>query len=117
MFAQHTFIAKQHHVALESTIRNHSVASHLSAQMVVTMYRLALDGLTGPVKADGYAVSILSTVLPSPGIKLCAITDVKSGLYLQLAKVGDRQPLLTLGQKWVMESAVAEHGNIATTLW
>ena len=114
MFAQYTYIAPQHHVSLESTIRNHSVVSGINAQLLAKMYKLALDGLTQAVKEDGLFVSRLT----DGNVFLSAITDAKTGLYLQLASVkGQPTNYLTVGQKWAMEQFSPAHGNVATTLW
>jgi len=116
MFEQYAYIPKQHHVSLASTIRNHSVSSVATAPLLAKMYRYALDGLAGPVemKELGFATSLFVT---ADGIKVSSVTATQSGLWIQLARVGDKPPLLTLGQKWIMESGNATLGNTATSLW
>ena len=114
MFAQYTYIAQQHHVALESCIRTHSVVSGINAQLLAKMYKLALDGLTQVVKEDGLFISRLT----DGNTFLSAVTDSKTGLYIQLATVkGQQTNYLTLGQKWAMEQFSPAHGNVATVLW
>jgi len=114
MFGHYPYIAKQHHVALESAIRNHSVVSPINAPLLANMYRLALDGLKQPTLGDGFFTSSLH----AGNVVLSSVTEAKSGLWLQLAKV-DSQPsaYLTLGQKWAMEQYVPAHGNVSTTFW
>jgi hypothetical protein len=114
MFGHYPYIGKQHHVALESAVRNHSVTSAINAQLLAQMYKLALEGLKQPVTETGFYASSLH----AGNIVLSSVTDAKSGLWLQLAKV-DRQPnpFLTLGQKWAMEQPVLAHGNVSTVFW
>ena len=94
MFGHYTYIAKQHIVALESAV--------------------ALDGLKAPVQPEGYYTSSLR----AGNITLSSVTDAKTGIWLQLAKVeGQAYPYLTLGQKWAMEQYVPAHGNVSTIFW
>jgi len=115
MFGHYPFIAKQHHVALESAIRNHSVVSGINGPLLAKMYQLALDGLKQPaVGGDGFFTSSLR----AGNITLSSVTEAKTGLWLQLAKVeGQTGNYLTLGQKWAMEQFVPAHGNVSTTFW
>ena len=114
MFGHYPFIAKQHHVALESAIRNHSVVSGINAGMLAKMYQLALDGLKAPVQVEGYYTSSLK----AGNITLSSVTEAKTGIWLQLAKVeGQAYPYLTLGQKWAMESLSPAMGNVSTVFW
>jgi phage gp16-like protein len=120
MFAHYPYIAKQHYVALESAIRNHSVISSINASLLAKMYKLALDGLTTGVKEDGFFTSSLAVDARLTGVAMTvsSVTDAKSGLWIQLAKVeGQAQAYLTLGQKWAMEQLVPAHGNVSTIFW
>jgi len=114
MFGHFPFIQVQHHVALESAIRNHSIVSSISAQMLARMYKLAVEGLKQPVQETGFFTSSLR----AGNITLSSVTEAKSGLWLQLAKVeGQPNPYLTVGQKWAMESHSPAHGNVSTLFW
>lgn len=113
MFAHYQYIAVQHHVALESAIRNHSVVSGITAPLMAKMYQIAINGLQGPSTETGFHTSSLR----SGNIILSSVTDAKTGLWLQLARVDGKANYLTLGQKWVMEQFVPAHGNVSTILW
>jgi len=114
MFGHYPYIAKQHYVALEAAIRNHSVVSGISAPSLAKMYQLAIEGLRAPVQADGFFTSSLR----AGNITLSSVTEAKTGLWLQLAKVeGQASNYLTVGQKWAMEQFVPAHGNVSTTFW
>lgn len=114
MFGHYTYIGKQHHVALESAIRNHSIVTSISAPLLAKMYLLALQGLQSPVAENGFCTSSLR----AGNITLSSVTEAKTGLWLQLAKVTDQpSPFLTLGQKWAMESHNQAAGNTSTAFW
>ena len=114
MFGQYPYIGKQHHVALESTIRNHSVTSSINAQLLAKMYRLALDGLQKPLTQT----SFFTSTLHAGTVVLSSVTDIKSGLWLQLAKVENQpDPYLTVGQKWAQETLLPALGNTSTVFW
>lgn len=114
MFGHYQYIGKQHHVALESAIRNHSVVTTINAPLLAKMYQLALQGLQSPLTETGFHTSSLR----AGNITLSSVTEAKSGLWLQLAKVeGQPNPFLTIGQKWAMEQPVAAHGNVSTIFW
>ena len=114
MFGHYTYIAKQHIVALESAVRNHSVVSGINGPLLAKMYQVALGGLKAPVQPEGYYTSSLR----AGNITLSSVTDAKTGIWLQLAKVeGQAYPYLTLGQKWAMEQYVPAHGNVSTIFW
>ena len=114
MFGHYPFIAPQHHVALESAIRNHSVVSGINAPLLAKMYQLAVSGLTQPITHEGYYTSSLR----AGNVVLSSVTEAKTGLWLQLAKVVDQpHPYLTLGQKWAMESHSPAMGNVSTVFW
>lgn len=113
MFAHYPYIAVQHHVALESAIRNHSVVSGITAPLMAKMYQIAINGLQSPATETGFHTSSLR----SGNIVLSSVTDAKTGLWLQIARVDGKANYLTLGQKWVMEQFVPAHGNVSTTLW
>lgn len=115
MFHQYTYIAKQHHVALESAIRNHSIVSSISAPLLAKMYELALTGLKQPIQSEGF---FTSSIHAAGNITLSSVTEAKTGLWLQLARVeGQSQPYLTVGQKWAMEQYQPVLGNTAAIFW
>lgn len=114
MFGHYPYIAKQHHVALESAIRSHSVTTQVNAQLLAKLYQLALNGLKGPVQEAGFYASSLH----GENVTLSSVTEAKTGIWLQMAKVDGQTTLfLTVGQKWVMEQPVPAHGNIVTLFW
>ena len=114
MFGHYTFIQKQHHVALEAAIRNHSVVSGINSNLIATLYKLALAGLDQPAKSEGFYMSTLTTETAT----VSSATDAKTGLWIQLAKVKDQPSVyLTLGQKWAMEQYIPAHGNVSTIMW
>lgn len=114
MFGQYTFIQVQHHVALEAAVRNHSIISAATPQILARMYKLALEGLKQPVQETGFYTSSLR----AGNITLSNVTESKSGLWLQLAKVeGQPSPYLAVGQKWAQENYSPAMGNISTIFW
>ena len=114
MFGQYTFIQVQHHVALEAAVRNHSIISAATPQILARMYKLALEGLKQPVQETGFYTSSLR----AGNITLSNVTEAKSGLWLQLAKVeGQPSPYLAVGQKWAQENYSPAMGNISTIFW
>jgi hypothetical protein len=114
MFGHFTYILPQHHVALESAIRSHSVVSSVNAVLLARMYKLAMDGLKQPIQETGYFTSSLR----AGNITLSSVTETKSGLWLQLAKVENQaHPYLTLGQKWAQENYSPALGNTSTVFW
>ena len=116
MFAQYPFISKPHVVALESTLRNHGLGSQMSAQLLVKIYKAAHEGLTKPVSVEGLATSRMETV--GDRYIISSATDTKTGAWVQLAKVSPNAPtMLTIGQKWAMESGNAKVGNVAMAIW
>lgn len=114
MFGHYSYVLPQHHVALESVVRNHSVSTTVTGPLLAKLYRLALDGLVKPVQADGFYTSTLR----AGNITLSSVTEVKTGLWLQLAKVENQpNPYLTVGQKWAMEQLMPAQGNVQTVFW
>ena len=114
MFGHYTFIPPQHVVALESTVRNHSVVTTVNAPMLAKMYKLALDGLKQPVQETGYFTSSLR----AGNITLSTATEAKTGIFIQLASVqGQSGNYLTIGTKWVMENYSAVLGNTSAVFW
>ena len=114
MFDHYPYIAVQHHVALASCIRQHSVVSGATAPLFAKLYKLAQDGLAKPANEPGFLASVLVTT----EVTVSTVTDAKTGLYIQLARVQSQtSTYLTVGQKWAMEQLSPQHGNVATTLW
>jgi hypothetical protein len=114
MFGHYTYILPQHHVALESAIRSHSVISTVNAVLLARMYRLALDGLKEPVQDTGFFTSSIR----ASNVTLSSVTEAKTGLWVQLAKVDTQPgPYLTVGQKWAMEQLNPAQGNVSTVFW
>lgn len=111
MFVQYQFIIPEHHVALESAIRNHmGVTSHV----LVKLYKSALANLEQPHHETGQ----FNSHLKSGNVFIGTSTDSKSGVFVQLARAdGNPRLLLTLGTKWAMEQPNPTQGNIATTIW
>jgi hypothetical protein len=111
MFVHNTFIIPEHHVPLESAIRNHmGITSHVLAKL----YKSALANLEAPY----YEASQFNSHLKSGNVAIGTSTDSKSGVFVQLARAdGNPRLLLTVGMKWAMEQPNPTQGNIATTLW
>ncbi len=108
MFIQHKYIAPEHHVALESIVRNHMPMTSLT---IARLYRLALAALTSEPKEDRVAVSTLK----SEGVVVGTATCLTTGVYIQLALVvGQQRPLLTVGKKWAVEGINTTMGNVST---
>ncbi len=114
MFGHHPYIPPQHAVTLESAIRSHSVISSVNAVLLARMYKLALEGLGKPTQETGFFTSTLQ----AGTVTLSSVTEAKTGLWLQLAKVAQQSnPYMTLGQKWAMEQLSPAHGNVSTVYW
>jgi hypothetical protein len=114
MFARYTYIDPKHVVPLEATVRNHSIVSAATAPLLAKMYKTALDALSSgePVREEGFAASVLK----SETVTLSSVTEAKTGLYIQMAKL-DGKVYMTVGQKWVMEQPNPAHGNVTTSMW
>lgn len=111
MFVQHTFIIPEHHVALESAIRNHMV---ITSQVLAKLYKSALANLEAPYAATDQ----FNSYLKSGNVNVGTSTDSKTGVFVQLARAdGNPRLLLTVGAKWAMEQPNPTQGNIATILW
>jgi hypothetical protein len=112
MFVHHKSISTNHHVALESCIRNHPV---VTAQMLVKLYEAALQSIDSP--APGTADLSVSHINGGE-YTIGTATDNKTGFYVQLVKFKNKSDTrLTVGAKWVMERDNPVHGNTSTTLW
>jgi hypothetical protein len=110
MFDHYTFIRPEHRVALASCVRQHAV---ITPPILADLYKAALANIATPSQISGKITSHLN----NETIHVGTATDVKTGFYVQLAKVNDGNPLLTVGAKWAMESPNAVQGNIATLIW
>lgn len=111
MFLHHTFILPEHHVALESSIRNHA---GITPPVLAKLYKAALANVEKPAFETGY----LTSHLKSENVSVGTATDSKSGIFVQLARTRENsRMLLTVGTKWAMEQPNPLQGNIATTLW
>ena len=114
MFAHYKYITPQHVLALESALRNHTVTTSVSAAMLAHLYRVALDNFTTQVKNTACYTSLLV----GGKVALSSVTDGKTGIWLQLARVeGQSELYLTVGQKWSMEQPGAAHGGANTFIW
>lgn len=113
MFGHYPFIAKQHVVALEAAVRNHTT---VTGPLLASLYQAALTMLNDPgnITTEGMFTSKLIT----DNVVSSNVTDAKTGIWMQLAKVkGQSGNYLTLGQKWAMEQYVPAHGNVSTIFW
>lgn len=114
MFGHYPYIQPQHFVALESAVRNHGVTASVTSQLLARMYKIVLEGLNQPVQETGFHTSSLR----AGNITLSSATDAKTGVWIQLALVeGQKNPFITVGQKWAMEQQVPAHGNVSTIFW
>jgi hypothetical protein len=83
--------------------------------LLASLYKAALEAPTPGSKAP---LGILTSVLRETSLTVCTATDLKTGVYIQLALVtGVEHPLLTVGQKWAMESQNLAVGNVGTRIW
>ena len=98
---------------LESTLRNHGVGTQMSAPLLARMYKIAVDGFTKAATVPDYLVSVLVT----DKAVLSSVTEAKSGLWLQLARLPTGTVLLTVGQKWATEQPDSTQHNVATKIW
>lgn len=111
MFLHYTYIIPEHHVALESAIRNHM---GITSPVLAKLYKVALANVDTQTNETGQFTSHLK----SGNVSIGTATDAKSGIYIQLARAdGNPRLLLTIGAKWAMEQPNPTQGNIATTLW
>lgn len=111
MFIQYTFIQPEHHVALDSSIRNHA---GIMPKVLANLYKSALANLERTACETGQFTSHLK----SENVAVGTATDAKTGVFVQLARTGENPHLLlTVGTKWAMEQPNPLQGNIATTLW
>ena len=111
MFLHHTFILPEHHVALESSIRNHM---DVTPPVLAKLYKTALAN----VDKAAYETGQFTSHLKSGNVSIGTATDSKKGVFIQLARAdGNPRTLLTVGTKWAMEQPNPTQGNIATTLW
>ena len=111
MFIQYTYIQPEHHVALESAIRNHMV---ITSPVLAKLYKSALANVDKPTNETNHFTSHLK----SGNVSVGTATDSKTGVFVQLARAdGNPRLLLTVGTKWAMEQPNPVQGNIATTLW
>ena len=114
MFLHHKFIAAAHHVPLESAVRNHGP---VTSTALAKLYKLAGDVLQG-AQPDSQMEGVYYSKYVVGTTSVAVVTDIKSGVYLQLAKLLERPtPLLTVGQKWGAEVVNDAQGNVATVLW
>ena len=111
MFVHYNFILPEHHVALESAIRNHM---GITSPVLTKLYKTALANVDKPTNETGQFTSHLK----SGNVSVGTATDSKTGIFTQLARAdGNPRLLLTVGSKWAMEQPNPVQGNIATTLW
>lgn len=111
MFVQYKFIEPNHHVALESCIRNHPI---VTAPLLAKLYEAALQSTTVQAGIPGLSCSRVK----SEDFALGAATDDKTGIYVQLVKFNAKAGLfLTIGSKWAMERHNSSLGNTSITFW
>lgn len=111
MFVHYPYIITEHHVALESAIRNHT---GITSPVLAKLYKVALANLEKPVNETDQFTSHLK----AGNVSIGTATDAKSGIYVQLARAdGNPRLLITIGAKWAMETPNPVQGNIATKLW
>jgi len=113
MSAQSTYIFPQHQVALSTAQRAHA-ANGLTPGLLNRLYLAAKRGLDEPVEVEGLVTSTLTGDIG----KLSTATDEKLGVYVQMALLtGQKQPTLTVGQKWVQETSNSTLHSTATKFW
>lgn len=111
MFHHYPNISPDHHVALESAVRSHMA----EPEDLAKLYSAALGALLTPEKPP---LGILASTLRDGKMVVATATNVKTGIYVQLAQMPEQpRPWLTVGQKWAMESPNLAMGNVATRIW
>ena len=111
MFVQYKFIDENHHVALQSCIRNHPV---VTAQLLARLYSAALDCIVQQTGSSG----LLTSHIEAADYKIGTATDEKTGVFVQLVRLNkQKSALLTAGQKWAVERDNITQGNTSTILW
>lgn len=100
MFNRYKFIAPEHHMALQSAVRGRYMSN---AQMMANLYQAAQNALAGQIVSNEHLASNCYTTDKGPQVSTA--TDAKTGVFVQLVKLGTRV-LMTTGQKWTMESPV-----------
>ena len=111
MFIQYKFIDANHHVALQSCVKNHS---GVTPQLLAELYGSALACVTRNSARPG----TLTSHIDAGDYKIGTATDEKTGTYVQLVEMkGKTNRLLTAGQKWAVERENSVQGNISTLLW
>lgn len=87
-------------MALQSAVRGRYVAN---PSMMSGLYQSALEALSS--KAVSTQHTSVNCFVTDKGISVSTATDVKTGVFIQLVKVGEKITLTT-GQKWTIESMV-----------
>jgi hypothetical protein len=106
-------ILRRHFAPLQ--MATSSFRSKLDDHLVEKLYGVAIDTFNG--KAPPVDEKIVCHALLD-GQKSVTVTDVQSGLFLQLRQSEkDASPLLTFGQKFCQESWDGLRQNIATKTW
>jgi len=99
------FLSVTHQAAIESALRNHEV---ITEKLVVGLYQTCSSVLMAvEVKADG----VMTSKLDGADYTLATATDVKTGYYVQLAKLTGKNgdAILTIGQKFAQEKLTGGH--------
>ncbi len=113
MFHQFKFIQTNHHVPLEAVLRSHPGNTPVG---LAKLYELALGRLNGSTQSEvGIACSSLVDTVQN--ISVGTATSEVSGTYVQLAKIGNGEPLLTVGVKWAVESQALHTTGRQIKIW
>jgi len=113
------FIDIKHRPVLESIVRVHSVVTD---DLLAKLYEVCLKVLRSE-RIDGndgaFFRSRLVTTDGTGSLVVAAVTDSKTGIYLQLAEAADgpKDLVLTVGAKWVVEQRDVQSGGIRFLNW
>lgn len=110
MFLKHTYIPEWHKSVLQQTIRQHA---GVTETVLARLYRAALDMLE---KGATDQAEVMASQIVGTATTVGAATDERSGVYVWLAKTPHGN-LLTVGQKWLMESRDNAVSTTSTKLW
>lgn len=113
MLNQYTYIDDSHRVALEAAIRRHDT---ITAALVAKMYKHALSAVTSGQASNENG--FFHSRLTSGNTVIGTCTDARTGFFVQLVShTNGAHHLLTMGQRWVLESADPMRGTINTLFW
>jgi hypothetical protein len=111
---EHSYIPQPHQIVLSTALRGHTLGNGVNPLILAKLYKASLDSFKEPVNER----DILTSVLRGDLGNLSTATDMKTGVYVQLAQIpGQSACSITIGRKWAMEGLNKTLGNYSTTYW